>query len=1047
MSVSSDHEQVFTHWLRGRPVWIAMLSTVVLLTAYSALVLIHPAQTFLVGPVKPSTVFLIWGGAQAAFVMLCLRKLRFERRQHATAIANVQNSLLSQPTITEEDRYRELFENLTEMIAMLSPAGKYLYVNTAWQRYFGRNAGSIHALESFASAFPFSVQAEAAALFERALAGEHIEQIHLRLEDAQGRVREMEASLYCRREATAQRGELAAVDVAPPGNTGAVRCIFRDVTLRNQRERRLAMQLGVSQVIQESTNTEDALQRIMAALGSHLGFDLVQLWRAAADCQALRYGTMWMAADCIFAASLVKSASCEFRPGEGLPGAIWLQGTAAWVEDIREDARFSRRDAAKQDQLTTCWGVPVRVGNQVIAVIEFFSRTRLREDVEMMSTVETVCASIGQFLARSAQDKRVNELNRQKESILNTVADGILGADQHGRVTFANPAAAALLGSTPNALIGRFVHAIVHEDVSGSPASCLPHCRIRRGFFAREGAHGQDIFYRPDGASFPVEFSVTPMFVAGSPMGTVLNFRDVSQREALDRMKDEFVSTVSHELRTPLTSIRGALGLLSTGLLSDMNDKAANLLRIAVNNSDRLVRLINDILDLERMQSGRAPLSFRHCELEELVHQAVDAMTPVADAAGVALVTELQPLALDADCDRLLQVMTNLLSNAIKFSPSKSTVTVRLEMVGEDVALSVVDQGRGIPEEKLEAIFDRFQQVDASDSRQKGGTGLGLAICRTIVQQHGGRVWADRNVDRGTTFRVLLPGISREEAGMNFSPAASGYGTVVICDGDAESRLALSSNLNYAGYTVLEALTGQEAVVLAHQRHVDAILLDVTLPDMNGWQTLRLLKEQETTAAVPVVVLSMYANRRGSGGPQDPEGWLTKPADDEAVLRELARVMRRGHEHAHVLLVEDDVDLARVIMATFERAGISVSYASTRQAAVQLCEAQRPSLLILDLALPDGDGFGLIDWLRQTQDLRRMPLVVYSASDVNEGERARLRLGPTEFLTKARVQPQEVEALVRMMLNRYCDEELAGRRPPASARPATEERSACHVAY
>jgi PAS domain-containing protein len=148
-----------------------------------------------------------------------------------------------------------------------------------------------------------------------------------------------------------------------------------------------------------------------------------------------------------------------------------MQGASLWVEDIHTDPRFASRDAVKTDHLATGWGVPVRVGNQIIAVVEFFSRKVRREDAELMAPVETVCASIGQFLARSAQEKRVTELNRQKESILNTVADGILGTDQHGRVTFANPAAAAMLGASANALIGRFVHAIVHEDVLGSPAA------------------------------------------------------------------------------------------------------------------------------------------------------------------------------------------------------------------------------------------------------------------------------------------------------------------------------------------------------------------------------------------------------------------------------------------------------------------------------------------------------------------------------------------------------------------------------------------------
>ena len=1004
--MSSDlgqHERVFTHWLSGRPVWLAMFALTLLSTAYTVLVMVYSASGLVWSPAKPLVVFLLWGAMQTCFAVVCLLKLRHERRVNRAQLDSQAQEMDAVETkivpTAPEVHYQDYFENLTEMIAMISAEGKYLYVNNAWQRYFGKDSASARVLGGFASAFPFAIQAQTAALFERALAGEHIEQIHLRMDDASGRMREMEASLFGLREA---------------GRPRAVRCIFRDVTLRNQRERRLAMQLGVGQVIQEAS-TEDSLPRILAALGSHLGFDLVELWRADASYQVLRYGSMWMAADCVFPSTLAKSSIMEFAPGEGLPGQVWTQGASIWVEDIHSDLRFEMREGAKTDGLTTCWAVPVRVGNQVIAVIEFFSRKRGPADVEMMATVETVCASVGQFLGRSMQEKRVTELNRQKESILNTVADGIMGTDQHGRVTFANPAAAQLLGTLPHALIGRFVHAIVHEDVYGSPTACASHCYIRRGLFAKDGAHGQDIFYRPDGTSFPVEFTLTPMQVHGSVTGSVLNFRDVSQRQALDQMKDEFISTVSHELRTPLTSIRGSLGLLSTGLLGEVNEKAANLLRIAVNNSDRLVRLINDILDLERMQSGRAPLTFRPCSLYDLAQQSIEAVTPVADNAGVKLVLDATAIDFVVDPDRLQQVVTNLLSNAIKFSPPDSTVTVKVEPSEDGVAMSVSDEGRGIPEEKLETIFDRFQQVDASDSRQKGGTGLGLAICRTIVDQHGGRIWAERNPQRGSTFRMLLPADPRQHAAVSGVPQAERE-TIVISTSDNDTRTSLAASLRFHGYNVVEASSGRETIAQIQRQSPRAVLLDLTLPDMSGWEALRILKEEPATSETPVIMLSMHAMGKSSTLGLGADGWLQVPAQETELLEELSLVLNRQKTWTEILLVEDDIDLAQVISATFERAGVHVLHAGSRQAAMELCSSFTPSLIILDLSLPDGDGLGLVERLRHHPELHSLPLLVYSARDLSDMERAQLRLGPTEFLTKSFVQPQEVEALVLAML-------------------------------
>jgi signal transduction histidine kinase/DNA-binding response OmpR family regulator len=558
----------------------------------------------------------------------------------------------------------------------------------------------------------------------------------------------------------------------------------------------------------------------------------------------------------------------------------------------------------------------------------------------------------------------------------------------------------------------------VHEERKGRE-KCSDQCRTGRAFLVREGTSGQDVFYRRNGASFPVEFSVTPMVEHNVAVGSVLSFRDISQRYALDRMKDEFVSTVSHELRTPLTSIRGALGLLSTGLLGEMGEKATNLLRIAVTNSDRLVRLINDILDLERMQSGRAPLTYRSCDLEELARQAIDAMTPMAETAKVQLLLDSGPVLVEVDPDRLQQVMTNLLSNAIKFSPPQSQVTVSLERLLDGVSVSVSDNGRGIPKDKLESIFDRFQQVDASDARQKGGTGLGLAICRTIVMQHGGRIWAERNSDRGSTFRMFLPLVTRESelAQADGGPASTVNPTsVLVCDENPETRAVLVESLRTNGYSVLEAATGDEAVVIARQTPIQAILLDMSLPSLHGWETLHLLRDDLRTAAIPVVVLSAFGAMNDAEVEKAADAWLEQPLETGSMLAALSRVLQVERQPSRVLLVEDDADLAKVILATFERAGIQIHHASTQRKAMELCVSSRPDLLILDIALPDGDGFGLVDWLRQQHDMKQLPLVVYSAQDLSENERKKLRLGPTEFLTKARVQLQDVETLVLSML-------------------------------
>ena len=235
---------------------------------------------------------------------------------------------------------------------------------------------------------------------------------------------------------------------------------------------------------------------------------------------------------------------------------------------------------------------------------------------------------------------------------------------------------------------------------------------------------------------------------------------DITERKAIEQMKSEFVSVASHEMRTPLTSIHGVLKLLATGHLGTFTDRGQEMIQIAVRNTDRLVRLINDVLDLERMESGREIIEREKSTSSELISQAVNLTKEMAQRQQITLITQPNSLDLWVDSDRILQTLTNLLSNAIKFSSSGGKIWITAKKQGNKVMFMVKDQGRGIPPDKLETIFERFQQVDASDSRKKGGTGLGLAICRHIVEQHGGKIWVKSILGKGSTFFFTLPSSS-----------------------------------------------------------------------------------------------------------------------------------------------------------------------------------------------------------------------------------------------------------------------------------------------
>ncbi len=280
--------------------------------------------------------------------------------------------------------------------------------------------------------------------------------------------------------------------------------------------------------------------------------------------------------------------------------------------------------------------------------------------------------------------------------------------------------------------------------------------------YLQQALAGQSVFFE---AEFPdrdrpyhwVSISYQPDIQAGQVRGCFALTQDISAHKAADQLKNEFVSVVSHELRTPLTSIHGALKLLTTGKLGQLAPQGQELLEIALNNTERLTRLINDVLDLERIESGRIKMLKVRCQVTDLLEQAAQAMRPMAQAQGVTVQIIPVDTYIYADPDHIEQTLTNLLSNAIKFSPRDETVLLKAVEQPHQVLFKVIDQGRGIPEDKLETIFERFQQVDASDTRKHGGTGLGLAICREIVQHHDGRIWVTSVHGQGSTFCFTLP--------------------------------------------------------------------------------------------------------------------------------------------------------------------------------------------------------------------------------------------------------------------------------------------------
>lgn len=347
------------------------------------------------------------------------------------------------------------------------------------------------------------------------------------------------------------------------------------------------------------------------------------------------------------------------------------------------------------------------------------------------------------------------ESERRFRAIFDNAGVGITYTDLDGpTILDVNQTFATMVGQTPEQLHGRDYSSFATPEDRGTDRALA--AAIRSG--AVDQLQQELGYVAADGSTRAAMLTISTLRdEQGTPTHVVGVFEDVTRRRAAERVKDEFLSVVGHELRTPLTSIRGSLGLLEAGVVGTLPDEAHEMLAVAIANTDRLVRLVNDLLDVERMQAGRMELTTAPVAAARLIEQSLQVVQATADDAEVALHADPSELIVEADADRVVQTLVNLIGNAVKFSPRGAAVAISAQRDGASARFSVHDCGRGIPADKLQAVFERFNQVDASDAREKGGTGLGLSVARGIVEQHGGRIWVESRVGEGATFHFTLP--------------------------------------------------------------------------------------------------------------------------------------------------------------------------------------------------------------------------------------------------------------------------------------------------
>ncbi len=489
--------------------------------------------------------------------------------------------------------------------------------------------------------------------------------------------------------------------------------------------------------------------------------------------------------------------------------------------------------------------------------------------------------------------------------------------------------------------------------------------------------------------------------------------------EKANRAKSEFLAKMSHELRTPLNSIIGFSEVLHDQTFGSLNEKQSRYVSNVLNSGRQLLDLINDILDLSKVEAGRMELNPVGFSLPDALSSVVSTMHALSDRKDVQITIDVRdaPSSIVADPQKFRQVMFNLLSNAIKFTRPGGRVEITARLVPErsskesdaSILISVTDTGIGIRPADLDRIFEEFEQIDSVYGREQQGTGLGLALTRKLVQLHGGAIWADSTPDRGSTFSFTLPiggvrsgssaetstGVaadsSAEIANAEIVNVGETRPLVLVVEDDTAAGELLSHYLESAGYRAVCATTAEQALKLARERTPVAITLDILLPDEHGHELMAKLMADPRTCDIPVVVVSVTEERE-LGLSLGAADWLVKPIRRDPFIRTLQRAVgpAPSGDRTIALVIDDDCAIVDLLTDLLEGNGFRVLAAHTGHEGLSLALAERPDVMIVDLQLPDLSGFDVVEQLRHGASSLSTPIVVFTVRDLDREERARL---------------------------------------------------------
>ena len=487
--------------------------------------------------------------------------------------------------------------------------------------------------------------------------------------------------------------------------------------------------------------------------------------------------------------------------------------------------------------------------------------------------------------------------------------------------------------------------------------------------------------------------------------------------EESERAKDRFLANMSHELRTPLNAIIGFSEVLTDRLFGDLNERQAKYIDNVLVSGRHLLRLINDILDLSKVEAGRVSLELTPFHPADALRDVQTIVKTLANSKRIELVFEVAPEVpeVNADLQKFKQIMYNLLSNAIKFTRPggsvKTTASITVEGDAPDpwLQVSVTDTGIGIHPSDHDRIFKEFEQVDSSYGREQQGTGLGLALTRQLVRLHGGRIWLESEEGKGSTFSFVIP-VARQardeapaastEAHASAAGPRAGSPVVLIAEDDLHASELLEQYITGAGYDVRHAFDGEQAVKLARELHPAAITLDIMLPKKDGWTVLGELKSLPDTKTIPVVIVSITDDRQ-LGFSLGAADFLLKPVNKEQLAEVLDRAVTAARRIRTMLVVDDEPTTVEFVGALLHAHGVETLKAYGGREGVEMALEHRPDAIILDLMMPEVTGFDVVRQLREDAHARDIPILILTAKDLTNDEREELNRNVQAIASKA----------------------------------------------